>query len=131
MNATTENTSLKSFEDLLIWQEARQLRNEVFLLTHGFPPEEKYRLSNQIIRSTRSISANIAEGYGRFHYQEFMQFCRHARGSLQETKDHLICALDCSYIDSAKYANFSLKIDALNWKLNGFIKHLKSKKEQM
>ncbi len=122
---------LKSFEDLLIWQEARQLRNDIFTLANCFPLDEKYRLSNQIIRSSRSVSTNIAEGYGRFHYQEFMQFCRHSRGSLQETKDHLICALDCSYIESSIYDQYNERIDALNKKINGFIKYLKTKKEQV
>lgn len=130
MSETPENTSLKSFEDLLVWQEARQLRNAMFPLANALPLEEKYKLSSQLIRSSRSISANIAEGYGRFHYQEFIQFCRNARGSLQETKDHLICALDCKYIDNATYNLHILKIDSLNKKLNGFIKYLKTKKEQ-
>jgi four helix bundle protein len=129
MDKTTEYASFKSFEELLIWQEARDLRKELFLLTNFFPQEEKFRLSNQIIRSSRSVSANIAEGYGRFHYQEFMQFCRQSRGSLQETKDHLICALDCNYIHNTIFSNYMMKIDSLNRKINGFIKHLKTKKE--
>lgn len=129
MDKTTEYTSFKSFEELLIWQETRDLRKELFLLTNFFPQEEKFRLSNQIIRSSRSVSANIAEGYGRFHYQEFMQFCRQSRGSLQETKDHLICALDCNYIDNTVFSNYMMKIDSLNRKINGFIKPLKTKKE--
>ena len=49
---------------------------------------------DQLIRATRSITANIAEGHGRYHFQENIQFCRQARGSLTETLDHLICAQD-------------------------------------
>lgn len=131
MQESKAYTGLKSFEDLLIWQEARQLRNDVYTLISGFPLEEKYRLNNQIIRSSRSVGNNIAEGYGRFHYQEFIQFCRHARGSLQETKDHLICALDCNYIDNETLSSYNLKIDSLNKKINGFIKYLKTQKEQL
>lgn len=122
-------TGLKSFEDLLIWQEARQLRNDVFALATSFPLEEKYRLGDQITRSSRSIGNNLAEGYGRYHFQEFIQYCRQSRGSLQETKDHLICALDCNYIDDVTFANFNLKIDSLNKKINGFIKYLKTQKD--
>ncbi len=122
-------TGLKTFEDLLVWQEARQLRNDVYALALSFPFDEKYKLGDQIIRSSRSVGNNIAEGYGRFHYQEFIQFCRQSRGSLQETKDHLICALDCNYIDNETLSSFNLKIDSLNKKINGFIKYLKTKKE--
>jgi four helix bundle protein len=58
------------------------------------PEAEKYNLTNQIIRSSRSVTANIAEGFGRYHFQENIQFCRQARGSLVETLDHLYCCLD-------------------------------------
>lgn len=123
-------TSLKTFEDLKIWQEARLLRNDVFQLVSQFPSNEKFRLADQLIRCTRSVTANIAEGYGRYHYQEFIQFCRHSRGSLEETKDHLICAVDCKYIDEATFQLYRVRIDALNRMINAFVNHLKSKKEQ-
>lgn len=125
----TENyKGLKSFEDLVIWQQARELRNEILLLTKSFPTDERFRLTDQIIRSSRSVAANIAEGYGRYHYQEFIQFCRHARGSLSETTDHLICALDCSYIDEKTCNEFKERIVVLTKKINAFINYLKSAK---
>ena len=65
-------------------------------------PTKKNRLIDQVIRSSRSITANIAEGHGRYHYQENIQFCRTARGSLTESLDHLICALDEGFIDNSK-----------------------------
>jgi len=64
-----------------------------------FTFEEKYRLSDQMIRASRSSTANIAEGYGRFHFQENIQFCRQARGSLYELIDHTLVAEECEYID--------------------------------
>ena len=67
-------------------------------ISKTFPNEEKCRLTDQIIRSYRSVTANIAEGHGRFHYQDETQFVRQARGSLSETLDHQICALDEEYI---------------------------------
>src|SRR5687767_5807178 len=108
---------LKSFEELVIWQQARALRNEIFLLVKSFPNEEKYRLVDQIIRSSRSVAANIAEGFGRYHYQEFIQFCRHARGSLLETVEHLTCALDCNYIDEKACNQFKEKMEVLTRKI--------------
>ncbi|WP_018128010.1 four helix bundle protein [Balneola vulgaris] len=80
--------------ELESWESARQLRIAISDLVKSFPADEKFRLKDQIVRSSRSIPANIAEGYGRFHYQENIQFCRIARGSLYETLEHLMCAKD-------------------------------------
>ncbi|PIQ49239.1 MAG: hypothetical protein COW03_05910 [Cytophagales bacterium CG12_big_fil_rev_8_21_14_0_65_40_12] len=80
---------MKSFKDLEAWKKARELRKEISSLSKSFPIEEKYKLSDQIVRAARSVTANIAEGYGRFHYQENIQFCRIARSSLTEVQDHL------------------------------------------
>ena len=80
------------FTELLVWKKSSDFRLKIFTLCDRFPKEEKYRLVDQMIRSSRSICANIAEGHGRFHYQENIQFCRISRGSISETIDHLICA---------------------------------------
>ena len=74
----------KNFKDLEICKKARELRNEVSTLTKSFPKEERYMLISQRVRASRSVTANIAEGYGRSHYQENIQFCRQSRGSLTE-----------------------------------------------
>jgi four helix bundle protein len=84
--------SLKSFEDLNCWKEAVLLRKELKPVINNFPKHEEYKLKDQMIRCLRSITNNIAEGYGRFNYQENIQFCRISRGSLYETIDHLIIA---------------------------------------
>lgn len=77
-------SEIKSFEDLHCWQVGRELRNEVKVLIKRFPDHEKYELVSQMRRASRSVTHNIAEGYGRFHYQENIQFCRISRGSLHE-----------------------------------------------
>jgi four helix bundle protein len=82
------------FTDLDVWKKARLYRNKTIQLSKTFSPEEKFRLTDQLIRAVRSITANIAEGDGRYHYQENIQFCRIARGSLKESLDHLIAAYD-------------------------------------
>ena len=94
------------FRELEVWKEARKFRIEVSRLSKSFPESEKYRLVDQLLRSSRSITANMAEGYGRYHYQENIQFCRQARGSLMESLDHLISALDEEYIDKETFAYF-------------------------
>jgi four helix bundle protein len=65
---------MNSFTDLEVWKKARILRNNISDLTKSFSAEEKYRLSDQIIRSSRSIGNNIAEGHGRFHYIDYKIF---------------------------------------------------------
>jgi four helix bundle protein len=81
---------MSSFTDLEVWKKARTLRNSINELVRAFPVEEKYRLQDQIIRSSRSIGNNIAEGHGRYHYNEAAKFLINARGSAAETIDHLI-----------------------------------------
>jgi four helix bundle protein len=108
------NTSHKGFTELLVWKEARILKNQVKQLTTSFPSEEKFRLVDQIIRSSRSIGSNISEGHGRFTYKDQLHFCIQARGSLSETHNHLIDALDCNYIDEVTYDSYIKQIRKLN-----------------
>ncbi len=91
-----------TFETLEVWIKSREMRNRISKLTKDFLSEEKYRLTDQMIRAPRSVTANIAEGYGRYHYQENIQFCRQARGSLFELVDHLTVALDEKYLDEER-----------------------------
>jgi len=118
----------RSFKELESWKKARVLRNEVFELCKRFPSEEKYRLADQLIRSTRSITANIAEGHGRFHFQENIQYCRIARGSSTESVDHLTVALDCGYIDEKDFEKYSHQLLEIERILNGYIRFLNRQK---
>jgi four helix bundle protein len=121
---------MHSFEDLEIWKECRKLRIEVSKLLITLPPEEKYRLVDQLIRSSRSVTANIAEGHGRYHYQENIQFCRQARGSLNEVFDHLITALDEEYINTSQLEAYREIFNQALKLLNGYILFLKNKKTE-
>ena len=123
--------SFTHFTDLDVYRECRILRKNISALvkTH-FPPEEKYKLTDQIIRCSRRITACLAEGYGRFHYQENIQYCRMSRGSLMETLEHLITAFDEKYISSEELTSFKLHIDKCGQLINGYINYLtKTKKE--
>ncbi|MCK4392917.1 four helix bundle protein [Candidatus Bipolaricaulota bacterium] len=117
-----------TFEDLEVWQKGRDLRRDLSQLVKQLPTDEKFRLADQILRASRSVTANIAEGYGRFHYQENIQFCRQARGSLFELVDHLAVALDESYIDEEKFGGFRERVFEIIRMLNGYIKYLKGRK---
>ncbi len=118
------------FETLEVWKDGRELRMEISALVKKFPQEEKYRLNDQMIRASRSVTANIAEGYGRFHYQENIQFCRTSRGSLYELIDHFITACDEKYISEETCNLYKGKIDVLIAKINRYIAYLKKRKSE-
>ena len=84
--------SHQSFTELEVWKKARVFKNEIQELANAFPSEEKFRLTDQIIRSTRGITATIAEGHGRYTFKDQLHFCIMARGSLSESLNHLIDA---------------------------------------
>ncbi|SMD32129.1 four helix bundle protein [Reichenbachiella faecimaris] len=115
-------------EELEVWRKGREFRNEISALCKIFPNEEKYKLIDQMIRASRFITANVAEGYGRFHYQENIQYCRQARGSITEMYDHLTVALDEAYINEEQFSRYDLDIKHLLKLINGYIAHLKKKK---
>ena len=118
----------KSFESLKVWQLSKEIRNEIFKLCKSFPTEEKFKLSDQMIRSSRSIGNNLSEGYGRYHYQENVQYCRQSRGSAYELIDHLITALDCGYIQKADYNILRPKTIECIKMINGYIAYLNKQK---
>lgn len=120
--------TLKGFEELDVWKECRQLRIRISELTMKLPKQEEYRLKDQLLRASRSVTANIAEGYGRFHFQENIQFCRQARGSLSEIKDHLITAVDEGFITNNDLTEFKELVEKCTRMLNGYISYLKASK---
>lgn len=119
---------MASFTELETWKQARKIRLFVSHVTKSFPPEEKFRLADQIIRCSRSIGNNIAEGHGRFHYQDNIRFCIIARGSLSETLDHIIIARDENMILEDTYNEFYTLYEQCLKLLNGYIQFIKKKK---
>lgn len=128
MNKNKQN-KLQSFEDLRCWKMSCELKRKILSFVKKFPDIEKYRLSQQLVNSARSVTANIAEGYGRFHFQENIQFCRIARGSLYESLDHLISALDDEYITQNQFDELKIEIMDCAMVLNGYINYLSSAKK--
>ncbi len=124
------NETKSTFEDLEIWRLARNFRKGISAMVRTFPVDEKYRLTDQLIRASRSVTANIAEGYGRFHYQENIQFCRQSRGSLFEIVDHLTVALDQGYITDDAFQIMREDVFAIVRKVNGYISYLENRKRE-
>ena len=83
---------IKSFKDLLVWQQAMDLAVLCYRISRKFPKEDLFGLTSQLRRSSASIAANIAEGHGRESPGSFVQFLRIAQGSLKETETHVILA---------------------------------------
>lgn len=126
----SSSKNISSFKDLKVWKESRRIRQHISNLVETLPKEEKFRLKDQLIRASRSVTANIAEGYGRFHYQENIQFCRQARGSLYELLDHLTCTVDEGYFTRNEVENISKEITSCIKLLNGYISYLKKAKQE-
>jgi four helix bundle protein len=100
-----ENTrihAIESYRDLRVWQVAIELTVTCYNETKNFPPSETYGLTSQIRRSSTSIAANIAEGYGRDNTGSYIQFLRMAQGSLKELETHLIIATRIGYLDRSQ-----------------------------
>ncbi len=94
------------------------------------PAEEKFRLADQMIRASRSSTNNIAEGDGRFHFQENIQFCRQSRGSLFELIDHVLIAEECEYMDGKEREELTGHITSAIRLLNGYVKYLRTRKDE-
>jgi len=119
----------QNFYEMDVYKKCRTFRKEVAdIVKNHFPSHEKYLLTAQIKDAARSITANIAEGHGRFHYQENIQFSRIARGSLSETLEHLITAFDENYISKETLGKMKGQYDICLKSLNSYIAYLKRKK---
>jgi four helix bundle protein len=112
------------FKELECWKKASELRKRISVLTKSFPPEEKYSLVSQIKRSSRSITNNISEGYGRFRYTDTRHFFIQARGSVTETMDHLIIAYDEQYITERELQELEQLCETVFKLINGYISYL-------
>jgi four helix bundle protein len=87
--ANGHQSSIKHFYDLNVWKEFNRLSVEIYKTTENFPNNEKYGITNQLRRASSSVGANIAEGFGRFHYKDKIKFYYNARGSVCEVQNFL------------------------------------------
>ncbi|MDA0376658.1 MAG: four helix bundle protein [bacterium] len=117
--------------ELNAWQKARLLRMQISKITKNFPKEEQYRLTDQIIRSSRSIPANIAEGFGCYYYNASINYYRHARGSLVETIEYISCAYDEGYVTKEVCAVCIRDSEEVKMLINGLIRSQNHSKKKI
>lgn len=120
---------ITEFTDLEVWQKSHQLVIDMYKIVSDFPDEEKFRLTDQLCRSAASIPANIAEGKGRNTINEYIQFLYTARGSVEETKYHLLLARDLGYLSKDQQKTFWNRYREVGKMINGLIKSLKKSEE--
>lgn len=117
--------SIRTFEDLECWKAGRQLR--IFVskkVLPLLPKNEQFELATQLKGAARSVSANIAEGFGRFHYRDNYKFCSNARGSLFEVLDHLITASDEGYLEEEYLIEGRSLFESTRRLLSGYMSYL-------
>ncbi|MCB0465998.1 MAG: four helix bundle protein [Aequorivita sp.] len=120
-----------NFEELQCWKECYNLKlylKENVLIK--LPKSEKFELYSQILRAARSSTANIAEGWGRYHYKENINFLRFSRGSVTEILDHSIEAKDCDYITLETLNEIRQQTEKCMQLLNGYIRYLRNKNDE-
>ncbi len=116
-------------DEFELYNIARGFRKRVYCLVRELPPEEKYALANQMRRAAVSVTNNIAEGHGRWHYQENIQFCRIARGSVDELIDDFNTCIDESYGDQVSVEKLKAEAYDLIRRINGYIFYLRKSKQ--
>jgi len=122
--------SIKSLETLETWRKSKDFSLRVYReVLPLLPHEEKWNLNQQLRRSSLSIPANIAEGYGCFYYQDNIRFCYIARGSLEETLGHLVIAHEMNFIPNPLLVSLEQDGEKLTQLINGYIGYLKRSKQ--
>jgi four helix bundle protein len=117
------------FYELPVYKICRAFRKRILaVVKKHFPTSERFLLKAQVLDSSRSVTANIAEGFGRYHYQENIQYCRQSRGSLCESLEHMIAAFDNEYISKEILADINNDFRCCLKELNSYIKYLKTAK---
>jgi four helix bundle protein len=119
--------SMQSYKDMLVWQEARALKQDVYNLTYQFPKSELYAMSSQLRRAVTSIGLNIAEGAGRGTVRDYIHFLYNARGSCYEVETALLYAVDLQFITEKDLTPILRKNAKVAWLINKLIDGLEKK----
>jgi four helix bundle protein len=124
----TEPKPFKTFEDLETYQVAREFRKAMYAVSRNLPSFEKFEVASQIRRAAVSLTNNIAEGHGRYHFLEQIKFTLNSRGSLQELIDDLNICSDENYLPSADAKAMKQNGWRVYQLINGYIRYLRERK---
>jgi four helix bundle protein len=127
--AGPEAKRYRTFEDLEVYQFAREFRKKMYELNRRLRSFEKFDLGSQVRRAAVSLTNNIAEGHGRFHYLEQIKFCLNARGSLEELIDDLNACEDESYLPGSEIDSLKEEGWCVHRLLNGYMRWLREQKQ--
>ena len=131
MDASEKENRRSTFEDLEVYQVAREFRKAMYRVTRRLPDIEKFALTNQIRRAAVSLTNNIAEGHGRYHYLDQINFLRQSRGSLQELIDDLNVCMDEQYLSDGEIAALKEEGWRVRQLIDGYIRYLRDQKNSM
>jgi len=118
----------RTFEDLDVYQLAREFRKKMYAVTRQLPDFEKFDLASQIRRAAVSLTNNIAEGHGRYHFADQVRFFLGSRGSLQELVDDLNVCHDEKYIENGKVEELKSEAWRVLGLINGYLRYLRDRK---
>src|SRR5437660_182268 len=127
-NAIPEQKEFRTFEDLDVYQEAREFRKKMYAVTRRLPDFEKYDLGSQTRRAAVSLTNNIAEGHGRYHFADQVRFFLGSRGSLQELVDDLNVCADEKYLDTDAVEALKNEAQRCLGLINGYLRYLRDRK---
>jgi four helix bundle protein len=113
------------WKDLIVWQKAHDFVLGVYVLTNTFPERERFGLCQQLRRSASSVAANIVEGKSKNTDKEFAAYLYNSRGSLEETRYHLLLSRDLNYMNLEQYEELEKKAAEISFLLNKLIQSLK------
>jgi len=125
-----DDAAFRTFEDLEVYKKARELRKRLYGVARRLPDFEKYELGRQIRRASVSLTNNIAEGHGRYHYLDEIKFELQARGSLAELVDDLNVCEDEQYLSPTDIADLRERASEVQRLINGYIRFLRNRKSE-
>ncbi len=127
VHADDGKRGFQTFEDLEVYKVAREFRKAMYAVNRRLPDFEKYELGSQIRRASASLTNNMAEGHGRFHYPDQIRFFLHSRGSLEELVDDLNICLGERYLSSEEVAKLKEQARGVLILINGYLRYLRSR----
>jgi four helix bundle protein len=123
-----QDATFRTFEDLDVYKKARELRKRMYAAARKLPDFEKYELGRQIRRAAVSLTNNIAEGHGRYHYLDEIKFQLQSRGSLAELLDDLNVCQDEDYLPTTEIVELKERAKEVQRLINGYIRFLRERK---